>query len=74
LLVQDKPGLLNSISGVTAKYNSNILKVENEKISQTTSKIKIIFEVKDTDQLNKITHDFDSIKGVYAIDRKRVIT
>ncbi|UCH92409.1 MAG: bifunctional (p)ppGpp synthetase/guanosine-3',5'-bis(diphosphate) 3'-pyrophosphohydrolase [Candidatus Aminicenantes bacterium] len=74
LLVHDKPGLLNSISGVTAKYNSNIIKVENERISQATSKIKLIFEVKDTNQLNQITEDFNRIKGIYSIDRKRVIT
>jgi GTP pyrophosphokinase len=74
LLVQDKPGLLSSISSITAKYNSNILKVENERISQTTSNIKIIFEVKDIDQLNKITKEFNQIKGVYSIDRKLVIT
>jgi GTP pyrophosphokinase len=73
ILVRDKPGLLSSISGITAKYNSNILKVENERISQTTSNIKIIFEVKDIDQLNSITREFNNIKGVYSIDRKRVI-
>lgn len=74
LLVQDKPGLLSSISGITAKYDSNILKVENERISHTTSNIKIIFEVKDIDQLSKITKEFNQIKGVYSIDRKLVIT
>jgi guanosine-3',5'-bis(diphosphate) 3'-pyrophosphohydrolase len=74
LLVQDKPGLLSSISGITAKYNSNIIKVENERISQTTSNIKIIFEVKDIDQLNKITKEFHQIKGVYSIDRKLLIS
>jgi guanosine-3',5'-bis(diphosphate) 3'-pyrophosphohydrolase len=74
LLVQDKPGLLNSISGITAKYDSNIIKVENERISQNTSNIKIIFEVKDINQLNKITKEFTQIKGVYSIDRKLVIT
>ncbi len=73
LLVQDKPGLLSSISGITAKYNSNIIKVENERISQSTSNIKIIFEVKDIDQLDKITKEFNQIKGIYSIDRKMVI-
>jgi guanosine-3',5'-bis(diphosphate) 3'-pyrophosphohydrolase len=73
LLVQDKPGLLSSISSITAKYDSNIIKVENERISQVTSNIKIIFEVKDIDQLDKITKEFNQIKGVYSIDRKMVI-
>jgi GTP pyrophosphokinase len=74
LMVHDKPGILSSISGITAKYDSNILKVENERISQTTSNIKIVFEVKDINQLNKITREFHQIKGVYSIDRKLVIT
>ncbi|MGE5341460.1 MAG: RelA/SpoT family protein [Candidatus Omnitrophota bacterium] len=73
LLVHDKPGLLTAISGVTAKYDSNIIKVENEKVSQTMSKVKIVFEVKDIDQLNKITHEFTSIKGIYSLDRKRIV-
>lgn len=74
LLVQDKPGILSAISGITAKYNSNILKVENERISQSSSIIKIVFEVKDIHQLDKITREFSQLKGIYSIDRKRVIT
>jgi GTP pyrophosphokinase len=73
LVVHDKPGLLNAISGVTAKYDSNIVKVETEKISQTISKIRLVFEVKDINQLNKITAEFDHIKGLYSMDRKRVV-
>ncbi len=72
-LVLNKPGLLNAISGVTAKYNANIIKVENEQLTHTTSKIKVIFEVSDTHQLDKITNEFTQIKGIYSIDRKRIL-
>jgi len=72
LLVNDKPGLLNAISGVTAKYDSNIIKVDNEKVSQNTNKIKLVFEVKDKNQLQKITEEFSQVKGVFSVERKRV--
>jgi GTP pyrophosphokinase len=72
LLVHDKPGLLNSISGVTAKHDSNILQVTNEKMSHNMSKVKLVFEVKDVNQLTKIYNDFNQIKGVYSIVKKRI--
>lgn len=71
LLVQDKPGLLNSISGVTAKYDSNILQVNSEKVSQNVSNVKIVFDVKDISQLNKISLELKNLKGVYSITKKR---
>jgi GTP pyrophosphokinase len=74
LSVHNRPGLLNAISGITAKYDSNILKVDAEKISQNLSRIRIVFEVKDVDQLKKIANEFIHIKGVYSIDRKRIIS
>jgi guanosine-3',5'-bis(diphosphate) 3'-pyrophosphohydrolase len=73
MMVHDRPGLLNAISGVTTKYDSNIVRVETEKISQNMSKIKLVFEVKDITQLNKITAEFTHIKGLYSMDRKRVV-
>jgi len=72
LLVHDKPGLLNAISGVTAKYNTNIIRVESERVSQAMSKVKLTFEVKDIDQLDKITSDFHQIKEIYSMSRKRI--
>jgi guanosine-3',5'-bis(diphosphate) 3'-pyrophosphohydrolase len=72
LMVEDKPGLLCSISSITAKYDSNIKKIENEKISQNLSKIKIIFDVRDSSQLAKIRNEFKNTKGVYSIFRKRL--
>jgi GTP diphosphokinase / guanosine-3',5'-bis(diphosphate) 3'-diphosphatase len=74
VVAQDQPGILNAISGVTAKYESNILKVEAEKISQNQSRINIVFEVKDIAQLNKITAEFNHIKGVVSMHRKRIIS
>lgn len=71
LLVHDKPGLLNSISGVTAKYDSNILSVNNEKVSQNVSNVKIVFDVKDVVQLDKISNELKKLKGVYSITKKR---
>lgn len=72
LIVHDKPGLLSSISSVTAEFDSNIKNIGLEKISQNLSKIKISFEVKDRDQLNKIYKGFKGIKDVYSIIRKRI--
>lgn len=71
LTVVDKPGLLSSISTTIAGYNSNIRKIENESISQQMNKLKITFEVKDTDQLKKITQEFKALKDVYDIQRRR---
>ena len=71
LTVVDKPGLLSSISTIIASYNSNIRKIENENISQQMNKLKITFEVKDTDQLKKITQDLKALKDVYDIQRRR---
>ncbi len=72
LLAEDKPGLLNVISGITADFNSNILKVESEKVSQSMSKIRLVFEVKDVSQLEKIYSEFKKIKGLVSLDRKRL--
>lgn len=72
LFVNDRPGILSAISSVTADHESNILKVENEKISQTVTKVKIVFEVKDIKQLDKIARDFSHIKGLTDMDRKRL--
>ncbi len=71
LVVLDKPGLLSAISTIIANYDSNIRKIENEKISQQMNKLKITFEVKDTEQLSKIQKDFKKVKDVYQIIRKR---
>ncbi len=71
LIVSDKPGLLSAISTIIANYDSNIRKIENEKISQQMGKLKITFEVKDTDQLSKIQKEFKKVKDVYQIIRKR---
>jgi len=72
LLVEDRPGILSTVSNITAKYKSNIKKIFNENISQSSSKIIIIFEVNHTRQLKKIVKDFTNTKGVYHVFRKRL--
>ncbi len=71
LIVYDKPGLLSMISGVNAKFNSNIKKIENEKAGQKITKIKITFEVKNVNQLKKIFNEYKKIKDVSSVIRKR---
>lgn len=72
LMVIDKPGLLSIISTIIAGYDSNIRRVENEQISSQMSKLKITFEVKDTDQLRRIEQEFRAVKDVYQVIRKKV--
>lgn len=71
LIVSDKPGMLSTISNITAKYDSNIKKIENEAITQNSSKIKIIFEISHVDQLKKISGEFSKTKGIFQVIRKR---
>jgi GTP pyrophosphokinase len=72
LMVIDKPGLLSTISTIIAGYNSNIRRIENEQISSQMNKLKITFEVKDTDQLRRIEQEFRAVKDVYQVIRKKV--
>ncbi|MCP5051565.1 MAG: bifunctional (p)ppGpp synthetase/guanosine-3',5'-bis(diphosphate) 3'-pyrophosphohydrolase [bacterium] len=72
LLVQDKPGILNAVTAVNTKYNSNIHNITTERVSQHITKIKLAFEVKDINQLEKISRDFHLIKGAISVNRKRV--
>lgn len=71
LMVIDKPGLLSTISTIIAGYNSNIRRIENEQISSQMNKLKITFEVKDTDQLRRIEQEFRAVKDVYQVIRKK---
>lgn len=71
LMVIDKPGLLSTISTIIAGYNSNIRRIENEQISSQMNKLKITFEVKDTDQLRRIEQEFKAVKDVYQVIRKK---
>jgi len=71
LLVQNKPGILSSISNITAQANSNIMRLESEALSQGLSRIRITFEVKDVAQLKKIRQKFQKTRGVFQVTRKR---
>ncbi|MEN8152400.1 MAG: bifunctional (p)ppGpp synthetase/guanosine-3',5'-bis(diphosphate) 3'-pyrophosphohydrolase [Acidobacteriota bacterium] len=72
LIVNDSPGILSQVSNITANHNSNIKKIENENITQNTSKIKITFEISDISQLKKIYKDFTDLKDVFQVIRKRI--
>ncbi|MCP4147052.1 MAG: bifunctional (p)ppGpp synthetase/guanosine-3',5'-bis(diphosphate) 3'-pyrophosphohydrolase [bacterium] len=72
LIVHDKPGLLSTISTVIASHNSNIRKIENEKMSQQMNKLKITFEVSDITQLTKIQDELKKQKDIYSVLRRRV--
>jgi len=72
IIVSDKPGILSTISNITAKHDSNIKKVENESITQNSSKIRIAFEISHIDQLRKIYKELTKTRGVYEVIRKRI--
>lgn len=72
IIVSDKPGILSTISNITAKHDSNIKKIENESITQNSSKIKITFEISHVDQLRKISREFSKTRGVFHVIRKRI--
>ena len=71
LLVADKPGMLSTITGITAASNSNIKKLEQEQSSQAMAKITLVFEVKDMFQLNEIHSQFKKVPDIYSINRKK---
>jgi len=71
LLVQNKPGLLSSISNITANADSNILRLDTETVSQGLGRIRVTFEVKDVNQLKKIVTKFQKTRGVFQVTRKR---
>ena len=72
IIIDDKPGMLSTITGITAPVDSNIKKIELEQANQTMVRITIIFEVRDTFQLNRIYEGLKSTTGVYSVIRKKV--
>jgi GTP pyrophosphokinase len=72
LIVSDKPGILSTISKITAEASSNIKKLSSENISQNMSRIRLTFEVKDVAQLKKIYKGFKTTKGIYSVIRRRI--
>ncbi len=71
LLADDKPGMLSTLSSITAEANSNIKKINLEQASQAVARVTIVFEVRDLFQLNEITSRFKTLPGIYAINRKK---
>lgn len=74
LLVNDNPGILSKVSGVTAKHKSNIRQISLVKISQAVAKIRIVFDVSNTEQLETIYTDFLHTKGVLSVVRRKIIS
>jgi len=72
LIVKNVPGMLKKISEVTEKFNSNILSIETTQISPSSTRIRIVFEVIDVSQLEKIHKKFIEIKGVFNVNKKRI--
>lgn len=71
LLADDKPGMLSTITGVTAETGSNIKKVEIEPASQAVVRITLVFEVRDMFQLNDITGRLQALPGIYSLQRRK---
>ena len=71
LLVADKPGVLSTITGITAASNSNIKRLNQEPASQGMVKIVLLFEVRDMFQLNGIFSQFKKVPDIYAINRRK---
>jgi len=72
LLADDKPGMLSTISGITAASDSSIKKIELEPSSQSVAKVTLVFEVRDMFQLDEIISRFQALPGVYSITRKKM--
>ena len=72
LLADDKPGMLSTISGITAACDSSIKKIELEPSSQSVVKVTLVFEVRDMLQLNEIIGRFKALPGIYSITRKKM--
>ncbi len=74
LVVTDKPGMLSKVTAVTAKHKSNIRSISQEKISQNVAKLKMVFDILNTEQLQRIYSDFVKIKGVVSVVRRKIFS
>ena len=72
LIITDKPGMLSIVTGIIARGNSNIKKIDLEQINQSTARLKITIEVKDIFQLNQIYAELKSTPGIDSIIRKKI--
>jgi GTP pyrophosphokinase len=72
LIIDDKPGMLSSITSIIAQHDSNIKKIDLEQLNQAMVRVKIILEVRDTFQLNRIYEGLKSTAGIYSVIRKKV--
>jgi len=74
LLIADKPGMLSKVTGITAKYKSNIKSISQDKISQYVVKVRLVFDVLNTEQLRNIYNDLIRAKGVLSVIRRKIIS
>jgi len=72
LIITDKPGMLSSVTGILARSDSNIKKIDLEQINQTMARVKLTFEVKDVLHLNQIYAELKNTPGIYSIVRKKI--
>jgi GTP diphosphokinase / guanosine-3',5'-bis(diphosphate) 3'-diphosphatase len=73
LTVADKPGVLSGVTAVPAAHGSNIRNIDLEQVSQATTKIRMVFDVKDTHQLQVISDNLRTTPDVYALVRRKVV-
>jgi len=71
ILARDRAGLLNAITTVTTRHECNIRDVQLLPQSHQTTKVSLVFEVLDVDQLRRIIEEIRSIKGVERVERRR---
>ncbi len=72
LTVADKPGMLSHITAVPAAHGSSIRKIELDQVSQAMARIRMVFEVQDTRQLQLISDGLRATSGVYSLTRRKI--
>jgi GTP pyrophosphokinase len=72
IIIDDQVGALNKITTILTNHNSSIRDISIEEISSKNKRIKVVFEVSDLNQLNKIQEDLQNQKSIYSVVRKRI--
>ncbi len=70
IISDDKPGILADVSSVIAKHNTNIdsVRTRNSSLNQTAI-LDLVLSVKDKNQLEKIIHSINGLKGIRKVMR-----
>lgn len=72
MLVEDKPGMLNTVTGIPASFSSNIRKIELTPTTSQRARLILSFEVNDIAQLKQIESQFQATDGIHSFSRRRV--